>query len=407
MYVSRGVYLSDIVILLILVLGLFRVRFLVLGPRVFLFPLIGLYALGFLTAFFAYVPSFSFYTAIRWLIAILIYLWLAQPTVEAPRAVRVFIIGLCIHSLIGIAQVARQMPLGLPGELALDPNQPGASVLFIGSARWLRAYGLTFHPNVMGGFLAFALVSGVPLLKQRGWRIAWWLLWPGLLLSFSRSAWIAALIGVGFVLAWLAFHFQAWRRALTWSAMGGLVVVAACLLIWPELFMSRFHPLFQLMPVETVQFDLPPPTYQAVRGQGIASRIELMQIGIRFIRQHPLTGVGAGGFPIAMIVDGVPAQAEYAHLVPITLAAEVGLPALLIWLWLLLAAVWLLVTHWHESDLWVIVLLTGWLSLGIISLFDFYPWSLNAGRLLTVTALGLAGNRLAKSPVSYRTELPS
>ena len=29
------------------------------------------------------------------------------------------------------------------------------------------------------------------------------------------------------------------------------------------------------------------------------------------------------------------------------------------------------------------------LALGVISLFDSYPWTLNAGRLLTVTVLGL------------------
>jgi hypothetical protein len=124
-------------------------------------------------------------------------------------------------------------------------------------------------------------------------------------------------------------------------------------------------------------------------------REEFVQISLDFITQRPFVGVGAGGFPIAIMAEGIHVLPQFAHIVPLNLAAEVGAPAALLWLALWFGGAWQLVAGWRSDDPWRIALLAGWLAIGLIALADSYPWSLDAGRLLTVTVLGLAGNRLA------------
>lgn len=69
-----------------------------------------------------------------------------------------------------------------------------------------RLTGLLIDPNAFGGLIATALVlhltttaAGAPLLSRRAGRLADAVLSVGLLLTFSRSAWIGAVLGLLFV----------------------------------------------------------------------------------------------------------------------------------------------------------------------------------------------------------------
>lgn len=90
-------------------------------------------------------------------------------------------------------------------------GQLGAAVVENNAGRYLRAYGTFPHPNILGGFLALALVGFTAAICRAKVRLAWWQLvvaafiFQGLILTFSRSAWIGAAVGiVYFVLANLA-----------------------------------------------------------------------------------------------------------------------------------------------------------------------------------------------------------
>jgi len=56
--------------------------------------------------------------------------------------------------------VIHQGDLGLQllGEYRLDPAWEGVSIVWMEGLRTLRAYGLSDHPNILGGSLAFALI---------------------------------------------------------------------------------------------------------------------------------------------------------------------------------------------------------------------------------------------------------
>jgi hypothetical protein len=131
--------------------------------------------------------------------------------------------GLGLHVLIGIGQFWQRGPLGLPGELSLPADQTGAAVLSAGGIRWLRIYGLTFHPNVLGGFLAVGLILGLPFLVNKWMRFLWGLLAFGLLLTFSRSAWISIVIVLPVTVGWLVWRKPALRGPL-WITLGSMAL---------------------------------------------------------------------------------------------------------------------------------------------------------------------------------------
>ncbi len=401
-YVTWGVHLSDIALVLVLIFGLLQSRPWLPGPRVFFWPLLGLCLMALLSSIVAYSPAFALYTTFRWALSLLVYLWLVQPQVNAPRAVRVLIIGLCVQVLVGVLQVMNQGPLGLPYELALPAHLSGAAIIPVEGERWLRAYGLTFHPNVLGGYLAFAVIACAALLRSRAWTFVWWWLWIGLFLTFSRAAWIAAALGVSITIVWLALRERIWRRRALEAFAGAAILLAICAVVWLPQLATRIEPLtarLGLGAAQSVENPISP-----LEERSLDEREEFLHLSLDFVAQRPFTGVGAGGFPIAIVAEGIQVLPQFAHIVPLTLAAEVGAPAAILWLALWLGGAWQLAVHWRSDDPWRIVLLTGWLAIGLIALVDSYPWSLDAGRLLTVTALGLAGNRLAHANTEVLAE---
>jgi hypothetical protein len=115
-----------------------------------------------------------------------------------------FVVGLLWSSIVTLGQVATQGSIGLRGlgEFTLGVNQPGIGYVQAGDARWLRPYGLLPHPNMLAGFFAVGLLAAVSWLFARQ-RVLWWAgimvfalgLW-GLLLTFSRGAWIGFAAGI-------------------------------------------------------------------------------------------------------------------------------------------------------------------------------------------------------------------
>ncbi len=65
-----------------------------------------------------------------------------------------------MQTAVAIAQFIRQNDLGLRwlGELDLNRYPGGGSILAVGDTYFLRAYGLTPHPNMLGGFLAIGVL---------------------------------------------------------------------------------------------------------------------------------------------------------------------------------------------------------------------------------------------------------
>jgi O-antigen ligase len=386
LYSTLGLYLTDMAVGVVL-LATFIANPGRGGQGRWTLPLMGLVALALLTVPLALSPPLALFTASQWVLAVTLYVILSQSDVPVPRIVGLLLMGLGFQVLVGLGQVARQGPLGLPGEMALGSGQMGASIIEVEGARWLRAYGLTFHPNVLGGFLSVGLLLGLPLLGRLWAQCLWWLFWLGLLLTFSRSAWVATALALPLAVGWLAWQRPPLRRALAQAFIGVGVVVMAGALLWPEQVATRWQPL-----IEVLQPGAPASggTVVSAEQTSLDARVAMNRLAREVALQRPFTGIGAGNFPLAMWSSTPDVPPQFVHNVPLLLAAEVGVLAGAIWLGMAVAAFWHLARRRGRLNQWEVVALCAWLALFVIGLFDSYPWSLNAGRLLTVLVLALS-----------------
>jgi O-antigen ligase len=373
LYAAPALQLSDLAVAAVLFGGLgLRST----SSRALLWPLLALAGLALLTVPLALSQKIAVYTVSRWLLAVALAVALMSQELDRRQVEAALLLGLCLNALIGIAQVALQGPLGLPGEMAPPAANAGASIIVAGQARWLRAYGLTLHPNVLGGYLAVGLLLAVPLLERRRWRLCWWLLLAGLLLSFSRSAWLAVALALPPSAGWLAWRRPALRRPLGITLAGAALIALALAAVLAGPVQSRMR-----------------PASVAAEQRSLDERGEMVALALRLIGQRPLHGVGAGNFPVAMHAAGSPVEPQYVHNVPLLLAAELGVAGGALWLWLWLAPFWLL---WRgRASPRLVALVGAWLALGVIALWDSYPWGLPPGQLLTATLLGLIGRAAA------------
>ena len=164
-------------------------------------------------------------------------------------------------------------------------------------------------------------------------RVLFWprdRVWPALVLpaivvalatTASRNAWVGACVGVGLLLLIRDFRL-----------VGILPVVAAVFIaLAPAQLTDRFYAMFQI----THGRQETATTVSSV--QSNRDRVAMIKSGVRIIKDHPLTGVGPDMvmqvYPVYRDAAAVNQLNPHLHNVPVQIAAERGLPALLAWLW--------------------------------------------------------------------------
>jgi hypothetical protein len=264
---------------------------------------------------------------------------------------------------------------------------PGAAVLIApDGARWQRALGSFPHPNILGGFAAVAVVCALPYLaggRRRRLVLALWAVaWVEVLLSFSRSALLAALLGCG---CWALGQIRAWPtlRHITRAAGPPCAAIVLGLTLTGATLPGRYL-----------------PTSSTLTSPAVTDRLLLDTIAVRLIRAHPVTGVGAGNFTLAELLPPFNAvSVDPVHVVPLLVAAEAGIAAGLAWLALVLAqplALWQL-GRWRGIQ-WTGLALPA--TLLTLALFDHYLWTFAPGRALFWLALGAWTALQTTSPVA-------
>jgi hypothetical protein len=260
---------------------------------------------------------------------------------------------------------------GWPQELTAATS--GAAVI-IGpdGNRWQRVLGTFPHPNILGGCVAVALVLATPRLL-RGERIDWqavalWSLgWLLLLVTFSRAALLAALLGC-------ALHLIG-RPALRRRLLGTVVGMPVASLAFTALV---FGPALTER-LAIVRAIVASPAFQ--------QRDLIAGIAWAFIRQDPWRGVGAGNFTLAELRPGFDAiSVEPVHAVPLLVAAEAGVLAGLAWVALLVAP---LAVEWYRARRISPARLAIPVALLTLALLDHYLWTFGSGRALFWLALGV------------------
>lgn len=190
---------------------------------------------------------------------------------------------------------------------------------------YFRVNSLFFDPNIYGRFLAIVMIGLAAVLiwstrPRDVWTVTLVLavLMAGLVLTLSQSSFAALLLGL-LVLA-----------GARWSPRWAVGVGVAALVVGA---------IFVVAAPSSIRLDL-----NSSKGADTATsgRYDLLKGGINLFGDKPLKGYGSGAFSRAYRHAERGSSAERAvsasHTIPITVAAEQGLPGLLVYIWLLVVA---------------------------------------------------------------------
>ncbi len=286
-----------------------------------------------------------------------------------------FLGGLLLHSLAGFIQFSLQ-PL-----VQITPQNSGISVVFNDAQHLLRVYGLSPHPNILGGHLAVGMILSVGLIitqhpRKRWWLIAAWvIIWITLLLTFSRSAWLAVIGGSAAALVLL-------RRGghITQSRLKSIALFSGAGMVAVLIFGVMFQPFL------ANRFDVTATSYEA---QAIADRVSTAQLAWQIFAAHPLTGVGISQSVVVMR-DLAGAPIDWVHNVPLLIAAELGVGGCALIGLLVSALIAIGAPRWQTRSLtlWQALIGGGLIALAIVMQFDHYVWTMSQGGLLGAWLVG-------------------
>lgn len=318
------------------------------------------------------------------------------------------LLGMACESILLLLEWFRQSSVGLQwlGEWRFGVHTPGIAKIVHDGQEYLRPHGTFAHPNIAGGILSMSLLMAVywwlalvdaPALRSLrqlkvqvpavldacGNKILTWgndwrvvgvglvLLLLGLIITFSRTAWIVALAGLVMVgtMAVTARMLRRWGR----YAIGilGLLALVAGPLIW-----SRFDAL------------------SSTDQMSIDRRVQLMEVARDLLETSWWKGVGVNNFVMEVAqygpLFGVGIWREPVHNLYVLIATEIGVVGFAAWMLAWLIIVGRLVWQYRrgENRMASGLLLMIWLQIALLGLFDHYWWTSQQGRLVWWLVLG-------------------
>lgn len=394
-FTSLVLYLSDIPLAICLVLWLAahalwpRERFR-LTPLAATLPMVMLVGLMGLSSLWAAVPALAFESFVRGAALLGLALFIRNELKDSAPAASALVVSATMQAAVALGQLIAQQPLGLEalGEL----QDAGARA---GMGLWIRGYGLTTHPNLLGGYLVAGFLAALGLVAvATGWRrllsgAAAVVIAAGLAAAFSRSAW-AAMVIAALALGILARRSQAAEetgRAVIVTGAVAALVATGVVASRPGGFVQRI-----IAPAAAALYggDMAP-----VEETSLSSRARQLQIAWREVQRAPLTGVGMANAPIVTWLNTPESEREQlwfpVHNVPLLALEELGLPGLALWLAGTTAP---FILTWRRAavqtaQVWELIWLAALAGLALISLLDYYPWGGAEGRALWLATWGL------------------
>lgn len=326
--------------------------------------------------------------ASQWMLAFVFALVVTAVKPKPKHIVMVLAAGLIVNSLIGIAQVTAQRDIGIGeyglrygiglAEFNLEPAESGTSVIQSRGIRYLRAYGITSHPNLLGAGLVMGLMATLALVRRR-WHFAaitvlgFW----ALLLTFSRASIGGFAVGFGVTAAlWWVINLRD-PTLLVRLAMMFLVTFGIFYIFYGNLINVRAG-------VGEEGFD------STIETRSASDRQVYLEQAREIIREYPLKGIGIGNFPweshTRLIND--PRQlalgGQNVHNSYLLALSELGVIGATLFSITMLIAGGILVRHWRRGALSseaaaLVGGIAAWLAIGW---FEFFWWALLTHQVL-------------------------
>lgn len=423
-YASLSVYLTDLLIIVLLLSWLpilITKRKFILGPRLLFWLLCLFVGWIWMSVLWAsrleLVSSISIIVAIRFTLFFLFYLYLISNVKTIRTILWPLGWGIALQGGLALTQyfVNHSLGLKLLGESVLDPEASGVPVIIVEGVRRLRAHGTLPHANVLGGYLVIGLIlmSSWLYAVRRSWKhYLMWLLFIigtlGLVVSFSRSAWLVLVISMILLTIWTVYVRPKKFKA---SILPGAII----LVVVVGMIISQYSTI-------TSRFDI----NQYVEQRSINSRIERINEFQGVYSECPLLGIGIGqyvpylqqinesglGWSYRKDLNGWAYNPGYdfyepVHNIFLLVLAELGIIGLIIFIFILLTALYFVLKVVRKRfALIALTILLALISLAFLGMIDHYFWTLQQGRLLLFLVLSLVSIVYLKSiPKRYNKKL--
>ena len=213
----------------------------------------------------------------------------------------------------------------------------------------MRVGGITQQPNILGAFFVYYMFLFTAFWLERMNQLKSWLLlipfglcFRGIMVTFSRGAYLAFAQGC----LGLAFFKN---KLLFLLATGAIVFAVFNPWILPPGIQYRLQSTFKS------QTELTDPYGTAELEEGLdassANRILIWKGAQQMIQEHPWTGVGLGRFSSQIGQYMQQVRWYDAHNAYIITAAEMGIPALILFIVMILVIFWITyVVYTHHPD---------------------------------------------------------
>ena len=295
------------------------------------------------------------------------------------RLAQVFVLSGLFQSIIAISQFVNQKSLGLRFlfESPLSPEISGVAKIMVNNLKMIRAYGTFPHPNILAGFLLISIFF-------------FYFLWLNKKHSFAFNSILIAVYGIliialGFTfsrtiififLIFSIFYFivcfrQNRKRILTLFILFLILCSSFLFLAWPEIS-NRFQ--------------------ISLTEQSISLRSFYAQVSFLVIQEHPWLGVGLGNFvwQVRQMLDLLSAWVHQpVHNIYLLIGSEVGLIGLIVFLMFLFILIRQFRKQREENIKQYYLLLSLIFGILIISCFDHFFWTLQQGQLMFWLVLGI------------------
>lgn len=372
-FTSFSLYLSDIVIFITWVfLILSRVRAFYHVVESFKLLILAVF-LSFLVHF-TLKSSLNLYLLLKWLELVVSYGTLVVILKEFDikwLILKLFAWLVSLQSVIALIQFAKQSPIGLfkVGEYHIGPVILGVAKIVSGGTTFIRGYGTFPHPNPLSAFLVagilinlYLLLNSQSLRARIAYSILIFLNILGLTVTFSRGAYLSLALGLI-----IFFGYLVWDKIklLSWP----LAVVALSILVSFIIFKP---------------FLLARATFS---DQSTMDRKFYDVIGVKMAIKNPLFGVGLGESLLHMEQYSgktlQPWDKQPPHNYFVLAAAELGIPAALILLWIFIYHLKSLILNLKSKFTPYSLLLTSiFCSFLLLMMFDHYFYTLDQTQLL-------------------------
>ncbi len=397
-YGNLGVYVTEILIVLAFLL---RGRPMVAAPfQKIMRALYFFLAACFFSLAWSRVFSVSLGFVSHVMVAGMLFLLLVDMRTNILHMMHAFVLGLILPCLLGWFQfVYGSSPastvLGLSEKHVLTA---GIAVVATNTFRSVGAYGTFPHPNIFGGYLAFAIVLigwlahlRTPHPSQGGGRgvvalkmCLIVLFTSTLILTFSRGAWLALSIALVAILA-QAFAYKKLipHRAIPLISVGLLTLLLAVSMLHTHIF-ARFNPALH---VEAISIEERASQYQTFFH--VLPPLTKGRVGVGSAEWLVGVGPGAYVFELAALSKGQPAYAyQPIHNAFLLMLAELGIVGFVAFGYFVFEMLRLIFKHKKTTG--GIFAVACILELLILAMIDHYPFSFWPGLALSTFILSIS-----------------